>query len=46
MCNNPNINEYLCVSLSDVTVLLSLTVFSLMVTEMLPKVSDANPILG
>ena len=31
---------------SDVTVLLSLTVFSLMVTEMLPKVSDANPILG
>ena len=46
MCYNPNINEYLCVSLSDVTVLLSLTVFSLMVTEMLPKVSDANPILG
>ncbi len=31
---------------SGVTVLLSLTVFSLMVTEMLPKVSDAIPILG
>ena len=31
---------------SGVTVLLSLTVFSIMVTEMLPKVSDAVPILG
>ncbi|TRY67674.1 hypothetical protein TCAL_03094 [Tigriopus californicus] len=29
-----------------VTVLLSLTVFSIMVTEMLPKVSDAVPVLG
>ncbi len=31
---------------AGVTVLLSLTVFSIMVTEMLPKLSDAAPILG
>lgn len=31
---------------AGVTVLLSLTVFSIMVTEMLPKVSDAVPVLG
>jgi len=38
--------ERFLVFLSGVTVLLSLTVFSIMVTEMLPKVSDAVPILG
>ena len=31
---------------SGVTVLLALTVFNTMVTEILPKVSDALPILG
>ena len=46
--NSKRILMNICVfpTFSDVTVLLSLTVFSLMVTEMLPKVSDANPILG
>lgn len=39
--------ELLCLYIfSGVTVLLSLTVFSIMVTEMLPKLSDAAPILG
>ena len=32
--------------ISGVTVLLTLTVFSIMVNEMLPRVSDAVPIIG
>ena len=32
--------------LSGVTILLSLTVFSQVVTESMPRTSDANPLLG
>ena len=44
--NSKNKILIMCFYVSGVTVLLSLTVFSIMVTEMLPKVSDAVPILG
>ena len=33
-------------NLSGVTILLSLTVFSQVVTESMPRTSDANPLLG
>ena len=38
--------DYTTGTISGVTVLLSLTVFNIMVIEMLPRVSDALPILG
>ena len=37
---------FIWLNFSGVTVLLALTVFNTMVTEILPKVSDALPILG
>ena len=37
---------FIWLAFSGVTVLLALTVFNTMVTEILPKVSDALPILG
>ena len=43
---NIEINCLFWLFFSGVTVLLALTVFNTMVTEILPKVSDALPILG
>ena len=40
------LGNFLTHDISGVTVLLALTVFNTMVNEILPKVSDALPILG
>ena len=41
-----SLGNFLTRNISGVTVLLALTVFNTMVNEILPKVSDALPILG
>jgi len=41
-----SLGNFLTCNISGVTVLLALTVFNTMVNEILPKVSDALPILG